>query len=425
ARAAGPRRRRLGSALRRSAKASLEFFPDLLAHGAQPPADISRRRRTRTSWRLHQEPQHDVKDDAESRRHQGEDDKYDSDEQRLDAEVLTQAGAHARDDAIGTAPQDAPRRLAHRRAIIALNRSASDHEVVDDAGARQHEKQPDQRATNLEGEEHQPQHKQHHDDGPDQANHERRPPLGSAPPRRLCAGHLPLRPNSPQLRHDLVGVEAEEPFLILADLMDVDVVEAGILIRPDLVQVALRIRSADDHPGHVIFADGRGRLFEMGGQLELLSQLARYSSIGPGLVCGLACRGLISGPAHGYLSIARLAPSARVLEKLHGLLVRLGADVAVADLSCERARFPSATGDHDRWRLRGPAVDPSIFDGVIPSAVTYGLATPQQSDQSDRLFEHLESDVWLRPVLAQDVLIQVFAGSQPQKESPWHHGGRA
>src|SRR5438094_244119 len=207
--------------------------------------------------------------------------------------------------------------------------------------------------------------------------------------------------------------------------MDVDVVEAGILIRPDLVQVALRIGSADDQLGHVIFANGRGRLFEMGGQLELLSQLARYAGIGPDLVCGLARRGLISGPAHGYLSIARLAPSARVLEKTHGLLVRLGGDVTVPDLASERARFPSATVDHDWWRLRRPGVDPSIFDGVVPSAVTDGLATPQQSDQADRLFEHLESDVWLRPVLAQDVLIQVFAGSQPQKESSRHHGGGA
>src|SRR5204862_2553769 len=127
-----------------------------------------------------------------------------------------------------------------------------------------------------------------------------RPPLGSTPPCRLCAGHSPLRPNSPQLRPDLLGVEAEKPFLILADLMDVDVVEASILIRPDLVQVALRIRSADNHLGHVIFADGRGRLFVMGGQLERLSQLARYACIGPGLVFGLARRSLISGPAPGY-----------------------------------------------------------------------------------------------------------------------------
>jgi len=94
----------LGAAFRRSAKAGPEFLPDLLAHGAQPVADASRRRRVRARWRLHQEPQHEVQDDAKSCRDYGEDDKGDPDEERLDAEVLAEARAHARDNAIGTAP---------------------------------------------------------------------------------------------------------------------------------------------------------------------------------------------------------------------------------------------------------------------------------------------------------------------------------
>ena len=94
----------MGSALRRSAKAGPEFLPDLLAHGAQPRADVSRSRRVRASRRIHQEPQHEVEDEAKSCRDYGEDDKGDPDEERLDAEVLAEARAHARDDAIGTAP---------------------------------------------------------------------------------------------------------------------------------------------------------------------------------------------------------------------------------------------------------------------------------------------------------------------------------
>src|SRR5439155_12459961 len=103
-RAAGLGGRSLGSALRRSAEAGPEILPDFLAHGTQPLADVPRSRRGRASGRLHQEPQREVQQDADSRPDQGEDDEHDPDQQRLDAEILPETGADTRDDAIGTTP---------------------------------------------------------------------------------------------------------------------------------------------------------------------------------------------------------------------------------------------------------------------------------------------------------------------------------
>src|SRR5579884_1080720 len=69
-----------------------------------------------------------------------------------------------------------------------------------------------------------------------------------------------------QLGEDLLGVEAEEPVLVGADLVDVDVVEAGFGVLLDLGPVPLGVGAADDELGDVLRPDGLPGLLEVGGQ---------------------------------------------------------------------------------------------------------------------------------------------------------------
>src|SRR5688572_31327128 len=90
--------------------------------------------------------------------------------------------------------------------------------------------------------------------------------LNTSPPRG--------RIRSSDIRQHLSFVEVEEPLLVGADLMDVDVVVAGLLVLTNLGQMGLRVRSADDGLGHVVLTDHLRGLLEVERKRELLRQIA-------------------------------------------------------------------------------------------------------------------------------------------------------
>jgi hypothetical protein len=103
----------------RSREAGSNVLPDIVAHGAKAIANTSRGRPRCALGRLHQEPEHQVEQDADAWRHQGQDDEDDANQEGIDPKVGRKSGANAAQDAVRSTSQDAPRRLTHGAAIIA------------------------------------------------------------------------------------------------------------------------------------------------------------------------------------------------------------------------------------------------------------------------------------------------------------------
>src|SRR3954462_575820 len=80
----------------------------------------------------------------------------------------------------------------------------------------------------------------------------------SPTPRLAC---LSARKRS-EARQDLVAVEAHEACLVGADLVRVDVVEAGVRVLADRLEVPRRIGPARHELGDLILGDRSRRRFE-------------------------------------------------------------------------------------------------------------------------------------------------------------------
>src|SRR3954454_16799657 len=76
-------------------------------------------------------------------------------------------------------------------------------------------------------------------------------------------------------------VEIEEAVLVGADLVDVDVVVAGIDELPDFLQVLFGIGATDEAFGDRLHVDQFGALFEVGGEGQLEKVVAADAAVGP------------------------------------------------------------------------------------------------------------------------------------------------
>ena len=135
----------------------------------------------------------------------------------------------------------------------------------------------------------------------------------------------------------MAAVEVEEAFLLGPDLMDVDVVVAGVGEPLDRRAVRRRIRAADHGRGDVVLRD------ELGNMLEVPRQLAR----------GLPRHGLVLRSADGQLADPRLVTTAGRFEPGEELCVRRRSDQAVAGGRAELRGIRLPGCDHDRRRLVG------------------------------------------------------------------------
>src|SRR5687767_12914890 len=155
-------------------------------------------------------------------------------------------------------------------------------------------------------------------------------PPAEAPTTMMSWPAIDPPPQGLELGQDFVGVEPEEAVLVRPDLVDVDVVEAGVGVLLDLGPVPLGVRSADHQLGHVLRTDQLSGLLEVGGKGQLLAELAGNGAVDPLAVGGLDSLLLVGAPTDVDLPEAGTVPAA-LLELLHHIRVRGDAHEAVAD----------------------------------------------------------------------------------------------
>ena len=100
-----------------------------------------------------------------------------------------------------------------------------------------------------------------------------------------------------RLGEDLPAIEVEEPLLVGPDLVNVDVVVAGVGELLDRSPVSIRVRAADDLRGDVVLGDELGYLLEVARECELLAQLTRRGGVRPPVERGLPGRRLVLSPS--------------------------------------------------------------------------------------------------------------------------------
>ena len=101
-----------------------------------------------------------------------------------------------------------------------------------------------------------------------------------------------------QSRPDLPGEEVHEAKLLVADLRDVDRVEATVEILADRSRVTFRIRSTGDLLGDHLLGHVFGGLLEVCRSWKLLVQLPRDAAGRPPIMGNLASAPFVLGPTH-------------------------------------------------------------------------------------------------------------------------------
>ena len=69
----------------------------------------------------------------------------------------------------------------------------------------------------------------------------------------------------------------------------------------------------------------------------------------------------------------------------------------------------------------GERVEPRVVEGVVPAPMGLFPALPEEADHLDRLLEHLDSLVGRGPARAGDVLVQVLACTEAEREPAGQH----
>jgi hypothetical protein len=117
-------------------------------------------------------------------------------------------------------------------------------------------------------------------------------------------------PASIESRQDVFLVKHHEAFRVRADLVDVDMVEAGVDVFLNHGDMPLGIWPADNLPGDRILGDQPGRLLEVGRHRQFLVELARNGRVRPNLERRLSAFRLAFCPADRNLPGLRLSLAA-------------------------------------------------------------------------------------------------------------------
>ena len=131
--------------------------------------------------------------------------------------------------------------------------------------------------------------------------------------------------------------------------------------------------------------------------------------------------------AHGRWVLARLGGALAELVPQHRDLLVRGADgddpvgESAGPLGVERP----GGGDVDRDRLLGDGVEPRRLEGEVLAVVLDDLAGEELGDDLDGLEHHGRADADLRPLAADDVLVQRLAGApSPSQKRPGYMAPR-
>ena len=134
--------------------------------------------------------------------------------------------------------------------------------------------------------------------------------------------------------------------------------------------------------------------------------------------------GLVLGPAHVGLAVGGLALAARLLKCLDRALLGRHAHQPVADAARQLGGLAAGGGHVDERELLGQRVDAGVVDRIEAAFVTLHAALPQLADDLHGLLQHGEADVGRRPVVTEDVLVEVLAGAHAEEEASRHHRRR-
>src|SRR5258706_6902763 len=205
--------------------------------------------------------------------------------------------------------------------------------------------------------------------------------------------------------------------------MNVNVVESGVAVLVDLLDMPRRIGPADDLVRDRLFRHEAGRLLEQRGGRQLGHEAPREARKRPyGARDGFG-RVFAFRPADLHLPVGRLARAPRDTEGLHHVRLRGHADQAVGDPSRQVGGLLPGGGEENGRRPSRTAEDPGGFHRKIFSPVAPAAAPPEEPQDLDRLAEHLPAHLDGRPVPPQNMLVQIFPGAEAEKKTVRHHEG--
>src|SRR4030095_1953844 len=219
-------------------------------------------------------------------------------------------------------------------------------------------------------------------------------------------------------------VELHEAGLVGTNLVHADMVIAGIGVFLERVEVLLGIRSTDHGLRHRVFRDELRHRLEVSGKRQLPGERSVHGLDGPPLPRHLPRLGFILTPAHRELSVAGPTGPRLLAVFAEELLVRLGTDHAVAVLGRDLRAPGPAHRDHDRRRLGRQGIDACVFQRVVRAAIALKASLPELADDLNGLDQPCLADLGLGPSLSDDVLVEVLACPDAEKEAAGHHGGR-
>ena len=170
-------------------------------------------------------------------------------------------------------------------------------------------------------------------------------------------------------RQDLIPVGVEEGVLAGANLVDIELVEAGLLVRLDRLDMTVDIRAARRVLGEHVLGHELARLLEVLGRREDLGELARKALVWPQAMDGMPGADLVIVPAHLQATLDDLSLSPAAAELLHRIGVGANRAEPVADPPGELDRLRPEPGDDDRRRWVREVVDARVRDPVVAASM--------------------------------------------------------
>src|SRR5581483_10319960 len=128
-------------------------------------------------------------------------------------------------------------------------------------------------------------------------------------------------------------------------------------------------------------------------------------------------RALVAVVAQGYLPDTGLAGTTGALEHLPELGIGLHRDHHVGMPTGETARVASRHRDAEIGSAFGDVPEPGRLHVEVPARVGNVLARPERADDLDRLLQHLVAGARERPHPADDVLVEVLARAETERET--------
>src|SRR5579875_1988069 len=209
----------------------------------------------------------------------------------------------------------------------------------------------------------------------------------------------------------------EEAVLVLAaDLHHGDVREAGVEVLLHRGHVRGDVRSARDRARDVVLRHELARAGEPGRAGQLGVHLPAEAEPPELVVRPFDRRVAVLVVADRQLPDALLACATGRVELLAQRAVRLDRDHEVGELTRELTGLRAGHRDPDLRRRRGHVPQLRGVDPEVPAGVVHVVAAEQLTDDLDRLSEHLVPDVHRRPAGADDVLVEVLAGTEAEGE---------